>query len=241
MKHAVAVGLSFASALLFGTAQSFASPTVQPDQAAPVWQGFYIGGYGGAAHLSADELFSLRTAAVGAFAGYNHHIDRLVIGLEAGLGVPLNRFNRQRVIDLTTVTSSTDTRRVSSDWTLRFHGRLGWATGNLLLYVSGGAVVTQQRYSETNRISFVGAHDILTVVGASNRTMVGLSVGAGMEYALTEHWRVRLEYVYDGFGDRGYNRSTGARGGAIIVAVGVDPLKQLTSAHTAQLGVSYRF
>ena len=33
----------------------------------------------------------------------------------------------------------------------------------------------------------------------------GWNVGGGVEWAFSDHWTLRGEYIYDRFGDRGYN------------------------------------
>ena len=77
-----------------------------------------------------------------------------------------------------------------------FTGQVGWAWNNTLLYVKGGAAVTDNR------------HDIITdatgaVFGRSgDDTRWGAVVGAGLEFGFAPNWSAGVEYDHIFMGDR---------------------------------------
>jgi outer membrane immunogenic protein len=90
----------------------------------------------------------------------------------------------------------TITNSVSTTWLATVRPRVGVAYGHGLLYVTGGVAVTNLRYSQTySDALFFGA---LAGVGASSvsQTKVGWTVGGGWEYAFTDNWSVKAEYLY---------------------------------------------
>jgi len=89
--------------------------------------------------------------------------------------------------------------------------RLGYAFDRVLPYVTGGLAWGN------NKITANG-------VSQSN-TSTGWTAGAGVEYALTNNWTARAEYLYMDLGKSGFQ------------AVGDAGL----TASTARLGVNYKF
>jgi outer membrane immunogenic protein len=66
-----------------------------------------------------------------------------------------------------------------------FTGQVGYAWNNVLLYVKGGAAVTDNRYN-----SVVGG----VVLDQVNDTRWGGAVGAGLEVGFAPNWSVAAEY-----------------------------------------------
>ena len=66
-----------------------------------------------------------------------------------------------------------------------FTGQIGYAWDRTLLYVKGGAAVTDNKY--TSITTGVG-------VDTANETRWGAAVGAGIEYAFVPGWSVGFEY-----------------------------------------------
>jgi outer membrane immunogenic protein len=71
-------------------------------------------------------------------------------------------------------------------------GRIGYAYGRWLPYVKGGVAWASDNYT------------VADVLGAYNATAsedrFGWTVGAGIEWALSTDWSIKLEYDYYGFG-----------------------------------------
>jgi outer membrane immunogenic protein len=79
-------------------------------------------------------------------------------------------------------------------WQGSVRGRLGYAFGNALLYATGG-------------VAFADIRTTYTTFGGStpgsesfDQTRAGLTVGAGLEYALSANLSARVEYRFSDFG-----------------------------------------
>ena len=73
-------------------------------------------------------------------------------------------------------------------------GRLGYAWNNWLFYGKGGAAWAGNRYS---------AFDVAQTYNFQGlETRFGWTAGAGVEWAFSQNWSVKLEYDYYGFGTR---------------------------------------
>ncbi|MET4176091.1 outer membrane immunogenic protein [Bradyrhizobium sp. LA6.1] len=162
------------------------------------WTGFYAGVQGGYA-WSQDRTvefflggpptgFTHGFRAAGGFGGvhvgYNHQLDRLVVGLEAdvdvgpvngGFNIPFFRYDARK------------------EWEASVRGRLGFTpTERLLLYVTGGLAFTELKYRWTSTLA------VPTVDADISKT--GWTAGVGGEAALTNRVTARLEYRYSDFG-----------------------------------------
>lgn len=72
--------------------------------------------------------------------------------------------------------------------------RAGVMAGNALFYVTGGVAMGQQTFKTFE-------YDSDTNFENNHRTMVGATVGAGIEYAISIHVTARIEYRYTDFGN----------------------------------------
>jgi opacity protein-like surface antigen len=105
-----------------------------------------------------------------------------------------------------------------------FTGRIGYAFGNSLLYVKGGAAWADQKY---NVSSFFFLNSF-----AGNDTRWGWTIGAGFEHALTPQWSVKAEYNYMDFGtDRVYFPDQFGNN---------PPLDIHQDVHVLKMGVNYK-
>jgi outer membrane immunogenic protein len=75
--------------------------------------------------------------------------------------------------------------------------------------------------------------------GALNRTSVGWTAGGGLEYMLTHHWTVKVEYLYYDLGDHG---TTGPEtiGGFPAPPFGVH-YNWETTANIVRGGINFKF
>uniref|UniRef100_UPI0013D5B791 outer membrane protein n=1 Tax=Klebsiella pneumoniae TaxID=573 RepID=UPI0013D5B791 len=64
---------------------------------------------------------------------------------------------------------------------------------------------------------------------SANQTRVGWTLGAGVEYAITQNWTVRGEYLYANYGSKTFS-----------TPAGVTPSVSLQT-HKFRLGVNYLF
>lgn len=108
------------------------------------------------------------------------------------------------------------------------HGKVGYAYDRFLPFVTGGLAWARVKSELTTRDvqSLMGPPEIVTTTERSSATHFGWAVGAGVEYALTNHWRTNIEYRYHDFGKSFSN------------AFKTD-IK--TTLHTVRAGLNYKF
>jgi outer membrane immunogenic protein len=89
-------------------------------------------------------------------------------------------------------------KSVSTDWLLTARPRVGVASGNWLVYGTGGLAVTQLKANWSFHNSLQNDVDIENA--AVSAAKAGWTVGAGVETALAGRWTVGLEYLFVDFG-----------------------------------------
>jgi outer membrane immunogenic protein len=179
----------------------------------------------------------------GVQAGYNWQITNVVVGLESDFGAFRLQGSRQGsgvLVNSWTGTPFTITNSASTDWLWTFRGRAGVAVmPNLLAYVTGGLAVTRiatsTSYVDSNS-TFLGP-----VAGSSSGSAVktGYTVGVGAEYALSNNWTVKAEYLYLNFGSvfsNGTIRDIAGQGYSQALSTRTD-----LTANIARLGVNRKF
>jgi outer membrane immunogenic protein len=118
-----------------------------------------------------------------------------------------------------------------------FTGQVGYAWNNALLYVKGGAAVTNNKYTGFTTDGVVVP--IGTAFDSASDTRWGATVGVGLEYGFTPNWSFGVEYNHLFMGDRDIALiSTGA----IAVAgasIRSDRISQDVDMVTAR--INYRF
>ncbi|WP_332119505.1 outer membrane protein [Azorhizobium caulinodans] len=168
------------------------------------WTGFYIGantGYASGSGKGSADALGLDPDGWfgGGQVGYNYQFqNNMLVGLEADVqGGGISAGNGP-------VSS-----KLESFGTVR--ARLGYAVDRVLPYVTGG---------------FAWGNNKITDFGTSqSQTLTGWTVGGGVEYALTNNWTARAEYLYTDLGKADY-KALGEAG---------------VAASTARLGVNYKF
>lgn len=197
MKSLIVSGVS-ALALVAGLASAQAAdlparaPVVKaPPIVAPVftWTGPYVGinaGYGfGESNRwggAAPGGFDVDGALVGVTAGYNWQMNQAVFGLEGDIA-----WSDIRGSGVCTGVGCS----VRNDWLGTFRGRLGYAAGQFMPYVTGGLAVGNIKATAAG-------------FGTSDTTNAGWTVGAGVEAALWGPVSAKVEYLYVDLG-RGDN------------------------------------
>lgn len=184
------------------------------------WTGFYAGANAGYAWGSDDVTLTetspgakaIDLAAVGAAgspsfspggftgggqAGYNHQFGQIVVGFEADF----QYLGLRGALGLTSAFPSSPSTpfnvntQVSTNWMFTARPRVGYAVNrNLMAYLTGGLAVADDRFSQT-----AGLANGYTV-SSSSINRIGGVVGAGLEYAVDEHWSAKAEYLYADFG-----------------------------------------
>jgi outer membrane immunogenic protein len=156
------------------------------------WSGFYLGangGWGSNRDCRTDSVvgtaFGCHNATggvAGGQAGYRWQTGAWVFGLEAqGDWASLTGTNQSLASALFTVRSKMDAFGL-------FTGQVGYAWNNALIYVKGGAAVTDTRYDTI-------ANATNAVVGSAGyNTNWGATAGAGLEYGFAPNWSAAVEY-----------------------------------------------
>ncbi|MGD9537185.1 MAG: outer membrane protein [Alphaproteobacteria bacterium] len=193
------------------------------------WSGFYVGAHVGwlwgdigyhepdlpGRAISPDS----DGVAGGALVGYRYQIERLVIGIEAD-GGPLGAS-----VDASD-SGPNDYSAFDVDWNAHVRARLGMAFDRTLLYVAGGLAIAQLTLDDTD-----------PGFGDDDATHLGWTVGGGVEHAVTDSLTLRLEYLYDDYGEEGY---TIALPPGLFSFPSYSAEVDLT-AHTLRAALSYRF
>lgn len=142
----------------------------------------------------------------GGLAGYNWQAGALVLGGEADFGafnLSGSRFGSAKFPS--EVFGFAFGQSVDTNWLATVRGRLGWSMSSLLLYVTGGVAFTDLHVSTAFNDAASSTNNNLapfnaTGFGSESKTKAGYVVGGGLEWALTQNWSIRGEYLYVDFG-----------------------------------------
>jgi outer membrane immunogenic protein len=193
MAVVVASGSSYAADLGYRT-----SPLTTA-RSAYSWSGFYVGMNGGyglgkstldsvtptagvvtpCSTFSTDCKLSLRGTIVGGTVGFNLQASSAVFGIEADLNYQDARASLP--------VFGADELETRVNWFGTLRGRLGYAYGALMPFVTGGLYVQHATASYTIPAIFSGSRSDLSL---------GWTIGGGVEYALDTSWSVKAEYLY---------------------------------------------
>ena len=231
--------LGTVAAVAMVTSASAADMAARPYTKAPMavaqvlsWTGFYAGIQGGYGWGSSNEVFvgapntaifagTQKYDTSGGFAGgdfgYNWQTGAMVLGLEGDYHWA-DISGRSGVINAGLGDTYFTKLRGFGD----IKGRLGYAVGPALLFVSGGAAVgdLQHRYDGVPGNVYV-----------TNDTKWGYTVGAGVEYMFAQNWSGKLEYNYIDLG-----KST-----IQYTAAPANRSEWNDTFHTIKAGINYHF
>jgi outer membrane immunogenic protein len=195
-------------------------PAKAPAYVAPAynWTGLYLGinggyGWGNSEWTSAGAStgsFDINGGVVGGTLGYNWQMGRAVFGVESDLdwsGI------KGDTSDGLCVGFTCETR---NNWLGTARGRIGYAFGRVMPFVTGGLAVGDIKSS---------------VAGASSTdTKAGWTLGGGIEAAIAGPWTAKVEYLYTDLG------SANCDPGVCGASTDVDFHTNLVRA-----GINYRF
>ena len=207
-------------------------PVKAPPVLAPVftWTGPYIGIVGGGGWGDSD--FRLKNGNgrsgglspdggfIGGTLGYNWQFSNsIVLGAEGDISWADISSSK----NCGTFNGNALNCKVDQSYIGTIRGRLGYAFGPALVYVTGGWAVSDvnAKYSTFNRSA------------AETKTRSGWTVGGGLEYAFWNNWSAKAEYLYADFGNQGYfGNSTG----------GFPPRTKVKFNESLfRVGINYRF
>jgi outer membrane immunogenic protein len=224
VKHALAA-FTFSAGLLITSATANAA---DPEIAVFDWTGFYAGlqaGYGSDSHsdipwgnpggplTNNDGPLKADGFLAGLYAGYNHQMDQVVLGLEADI----NYFDFKGDDE----DRGGDTNGVAMDWQGNLRARVGFAMDNTLFYGAGG-------WAHMSGDGTVRNDPGTPIFQRVSTSFNGWTAGVGIEHAFTENLLARIEYRYTD-----YSLSVESYGGYDL---GFEP-----EIHTVMVGFGYKF
>jgi outer membrane immunogenic protein len=185
-------------------------PTPEILPAGFVWTGGYVGlqaGYGwGDGDLSSDVGVVAAPADIdgwlgGVYAGYNHQLaNNIVVGIDADIAWSgIDGFGQAFLFGTPVPGGGVD---YELNWTGAVRAKLGYAVDRFLPYIAGGVA-----FAGADATVFTGG----TPVQEYSDTLVGWTVGVGVEYAFTDNLTGRAEYRYSDYGDLDFTEA-GASG-----------------------------
>lgn len=183
-----------ASALAADLPSRSASPYMEPVYAPPPfsWTGVYFGLNGGLgwANTSNDTFGGLSGGVIGGTAGFNYQLGQIVLGVEGDW-------------DWASLSSSQSflwqTNTMDLNQTLTARARVGYAWNRTLFFVTGG-------YAAVGTTSTVST-PAFGWSGSQSQWINGGVIGAGVEYAFTDHLTAKAEYLYLPLSDATYFNS----------------------------------
>jgi high affinity Mn2+ porin len=201
----------------------------------PDWTGFYVGGQAGFAGgrsswaaSATDRPESPRKGALnfyepfnpwtgtgsyfmGLQGGYNLMLpSRLVMGIETDVIAPSAIGGDERVRTRVLGPALYDEEMLIAG-TVR--GRIGYAFGNWLPYVTGGFAWTFDRLAFNDTESTIATSRLLRPATFDHQLLwrLGWTIGAGIEFPFAPNWTLRAEYLFTDFGNQGTTLPTAAQ------------------------------
>jgi outer membrane immunogenic protein len=185
------------------------------------WSGCYVGlnGGGGAsssnntatvdpgAYLDAADAATVGSDGTGSAnissffgggqAGCNWQSGTVVVGLEGDFDYFHSNSNFYNSTDTLAPPASTPFvigQSLTSDYLATVRPRIGIAADRNFAYLTGGVAFTDANYTESYSDGAGGSG-----VATASKFLTGWTAGAGWEYALSDHWLIRFEYLLAAF------------------------------------------
>lgn len=184
---------------------------------APIWSGYYIGGHLGGlwndgpsvngkkrwCHNEDQEVTKTAVSNKTCYpwkdwtkrVSYDHNDDDT--SLVGGVHVGHNWQSGARVFGLEGDVSFAD----GLDYLASMRARLGYARGNLLLYLTGGVAFAGFDAQDVTITKKWGDHTKKYTLHGDDDRRIGYVVGAGAEYKLRPNMSIGVEALYYDFGD----------------------------------------
>lgn len=185
-----ALGLLAATAAGAADLPSRKGPVAAPYMPAPMftWTGFYLGanlggGWGEFSHGGVRRFIGDPSGFIaGGQVGYNYQVNQFVLGLEADL----------QYSDMHSGSQGPGAPLISKaeiEYFGTVRGRVGYAFDRFLPYLTGGFAYGNTKIALRPGVTING-------IGSDDAALYGWTVGAGLEYAVTNNITVRGEYLY---------------------------------------------
>jgi outer membrane immunogenic protein len=140
--------------------------------------------------------------------GFNYQINTWVLGGEADfMGSTLRaRGSAIRTLGIDPITTEPSSiaisNRLQQNWLGTVRARIGYAFDRSWLYVTGGLAYGSVK-SSTEMVltdNLASGRAVFNWAGHNDQTKLGYAVGGGVEYALSDQWIIRGEYLYYNLG-----------------------------------------
>lgn len=221
------------------------------------WSGFYVGGNAGYAWAADPSMTCTSTAPglaspclrntftapkpaggeYGVQAGYNWQSSNWVFGLEADIS-KLDVSGSSQQFPGIDPGKGADLATSRYDWLGTARGRVGVTQGPALIYATGGLAYGRVYHEYLQ--GFTGAGNPAFRMG-ENKT--GWTLGGGAEFALSQHWSLKAEYLYVNLGDSHLDISgvLFAGNGGFAGAPGTTFQHFNNNLNIVRVGANYRF
>jgi outer membrane immunogenic protein len=231
-------------------------PTKAPQPPAYSWSGCYVGINGGAGASASNfdtnvgaggYLTGTDPATVeadgggsaaetrpigGAQVGCNWQTHTVVFGLEGDFDYFRSNSNFVNNTDtLAAGTAFTVGQSLTTNYFATVRPRIGIAADRNFAYITGGAAFTDASYTQVYSDAAGGIGS-----AAASKFLTGWTAGAGWEYAWTDHWTIKFEYLFADFQNT-------AVSGVITGPGGSNPLSGSGNLviQTARAGLNFKF
>jgi outer membrane immunogenic protein len=209
------------------------------------WGGLYLGAHAGVAWGSfnpteVDPAFAVLIdeeldhdpdgGVLGLHVGYNLQRRDWVFGIEAD--VSATNVEGELLYDFVIggADTFTDSQTFELNYMATVRGRIGFDTGGMLLFVTGGWAVADVDTTFTATNVGPGPLPDGTISGAVSETHGGWVVGGGVDAMLRDGVSLRIEYLYADFGEETHTPVPGIPG---------EPFD--LDMHIVRAGLSYHF
>ncbi len=157
-------------------------------QATYDWSGLYFGAEVGAGmfdpHSSAANLIQPTSTGIdgGLRIGANYQINSIVLGAEANFDLSSNSATAS-------CANPAFKCNAASDYNGSVRARLGFAADRIMFYGTGGYGIANYKGFTNNGVNF-----------PDSKQVGGWVAGAGIEYAMNQHWLLSAEYLHSQYG-----------------------------------------
>ena len=241
MKLKIFAGIAALAALAATPALAADMPLKAPAPVPYSWSGFYFGGDAGYQD-SRIRLWSPGdplaytvnhgSLAGGVFVGAQRQFNQLVFGIEADWLGATGHGSLGSTSDISIFGpggTGTAQAKLRDIWSVG--GRVGWAMGRWMPYVSGGYANGAYQFSAQNV-----APSVVPETETAKSSGGGGYVGVGVDWAMMNNWIIGAEYRHYGFSSQ---TATGAQTGAEFT--GTETVKFGPHTDTVLARVSYKF
>jgi len=189
-------------------------------------------GAGGASPASTFALASTTASTLigGGQIGCDYQTGPFVLGVEGDGDWQKWSTTRSVGAPLPALFVTGDTFDVSSNWQASARGRLGYAMDRTMIYVTGGAAWT----NVTVGTNFIAAPPFPATVASDSKTLLGGTLGGGLDYAVTNNLILGIEGRYTMYSSQTFNAgllSTSVGTGGFTTA----PATQTIKLNTAEV------